>query len=62
MVTWDTFIFAVVCRKCAIARVDVLFKKYNVKAVRIICNGKRIPFIEREPVSFSLDASSIFKL
>ncbi len=43
MVTWDTFIFAVVCRKCAIARVDVLFKKYNVNAVRIICNGKRIP-------------------
>lgn len=37
-------------------------KKYNINAVRIICNGKRIPFIERDPAIFSLDALSIFKL
>ncbi|CAI3541098.1 hypothetical protein CNEO3_2290001 [Clostridium neonatale] len=39
-----------------------MFKKYNVKAVRITCSGNRIPFIEREPIRFSLDALSIFRL
>lgn len=54
--------FAVVYRKRGIARFDVLFKKYNVKVVRIRCSGNRIPFIERELIRFSLDALSIFKL
>ncbi len=26
----------------------------------MVCSGKRIPFIEREPVKFSLEAKSIF--
>ncbi|CAI3603244.1 hypothetical protein CNEO3_520010 [Clostridium neonatale] len=34
MVISDTFIFAVVCRKCSVAHVDVLFKKYNVNVIR----------------------------
>ena len=62
IVTWETFIFAVVYRNCEIAFVDVLLKKYKVKAVSITCNGNRIPFIERVPVRFGLDALSIFKL
>ena len=33
-----------------------LFKKYSVNAVNITCSGKRIPFIERDPVINSLDA------
>ena len=37
-------------------------KKYKVNAVKIVWSGKRIPFIEREPVRFSLEASSIFRL
>ena len=35
MVIWTAFIFAVVCRKCEIACVDVLFKKHTVNAVII---------------------------
>ena len=31
-------------------------------AVSIVCSGKRIPFIEMEPVKFSLEDKSIFKL
>lgn len=39
--------------------VDELFKKYSVNAVNITCSGKRIPFIERDPVINSLDVISI---
>lgn len=52
IVTWDIFIFDVVFRKCEIDHDEVLFKKYSVNVVRIICNENRIPFIKSDPVNF----------
>ena len=59
IVTWDTLIPELIIKNWEIALVDELFKKYSVNAVSITCSGKRIPFIEREPLTNSLEAVSI---
>lgn len=62
MVICETEMLDVTFKNWEIAIVEVLFKKYKVRAVSIVCSGKRIPFIERDLVKFSLEVKSIFKL